>query len=111
MGETDYIPARDFAIRRVGWGLLVGTLVSTLPYVVAKIGSDFLVPLFVLLWPGEFVGMAIGGWNARPFTVFLIVLTNAAFYTGVTYVVLTRVERWRARRKTGGREKRKANRL
>ena len=97
MSETDYARSRGFAIRRVGWGVLVGALVSTLPYVVAKIGSDALVPLFVLLWPGEFVGMAIGGWNARPFTVFLIVLTNVAFYTGVTYVVLTRVERWRAR--------------
>jgi hypothetical protein len=79
------------AMRRIGWGLAGGTLVSLIPYIVAKIGSNTLLPLFVLLWPGEAVGMAIGGWNARPFTVCLTVLTNVAFYTAVIYVILTRL--------------------
>ncbi len=83
---------QNSAIRRVGWGLLGGVLVSCLPYVVTKMGSNALVPLFVLLWPGEFVGMAIGGWNARPLTVTLLVLTNVALYTTILYVVLTRLE-------------------
>jgi hypothetical protein len=79
------------AMRRIGWGLAGGTLVSLIPYIVAKIGSNTVLPLFVLLWPGEVVGMAIGGWNARPFTVCLTVLANVAFYSAVIYVILTRL--------------------
>jgi hypothetical protein len=73
-------------------GLVGGTLVSLVPYVVAKIGSDALLPLFVLLWPGEVVGMAIGGWNARSLTVFLIVVTNVACYTAIINLILTKLE-------------------
>jgi hypothetical protein len=75
-----------------------GVLVSLLPYIVARVGSNTLLPLFVLLWPGEVVGMAIGGWNARPITGFLIVLTNVTFYTGIIYVILTKLDN-RKRRK------------
>jgi hypothetical protein len=69
-----------------------GVLVSLLPYIVARVGSNALLPLFVLLWPGEVVGMAIGGWNARPLTIFLVVLTNVIFYTGVIYLILTKLD-------------------
>ena len=62
---------------------------------VSMIGSNALLPLVVLLWPGEFVGMAIGGWNARPLTVFFMFLTNIGLFTGVTYLVLTKLENWK----------------
>ena len=81
--------------RRVGWAVLGGVLVSCLPYAVAKVGSNILVPLFVLLWPREFVGMAVGGWNARLLTVFVTVVTNIAFYASLIYMVLTKLENWK----------------
>lgn len=91
-----YLRGLTSATQRAGWGVLGGTLVSVLPYVVAKIGFNALLPpLFVLLLPGEFVGMAIGGWNARPLTVFLIVLTNVTLYAGVIYLVVTKLENWK----------------
>ncbi|HKW16288.1 MAG TPA: hypothetical protein VJO35_02145 [Terriglobales bacterium] len=78
-------------MRRAVWGLSGGILVSLLPYAVAKIGSNLLLPLFVLLWPGEILGLATSGWNAQLLTVCLVVITNIAFYTAVIYVVLTRL--------------------
>ena len=72
-------------------GLAGGVLISVSPYVLAKMGSRAAPPLFTLLLPGDFVGMAIGGWNARPLTVFFVVFTNIALYTAIIYVVLTRL--------------------
>ncbi len=53
---------------------------------------ELLLPLFVLLWPGEFVGMAIGSWNTRPLTVFLSILTNVTLYASLIYVILTKLD-------------------
>lgn len=78
-------------MRRAGWGLAGATLISLVPYAVARVGSGLAPPLFALLLPGEFVGMAIGGWNARPLTVFFIVTINIAFYTAIIYATLTRL--------------------
>lgn len=80
------------ALRRAGWGLVGGALISTIPYLLAKFGSSAAPPLFALLLPGDFVGIAIGGWNARILTVFFVVLTNIALYTAIIYAVLTRLE-------------------
>ncbi|MGA7967297.1 MAG: hypothetical protein WA618_20105 [Terriglobales bacterium] len=55
-----------------------------------------------LLLMGEIlaiVALALGGWNARPFTTALYYSTNVAVYVGLTYFLLSVRERRTLRNK------------
>ena len=99
--EADIPQSRDWpsTIKRLGWGLLVGVTIACLPWLALKVDSVVLLLLGeVLGWPGAIVGLVLGGWNARPFTVILYYSTNLVLYTGLTYFSLNAREK-RKRRK------------
>lgn len=78
------------AIRRLGWGLLVGVAVASLPELANWLNNVALLLMGEILgWPGAIVALALGGWNARPFTTALYYSTNVAVYVGLTYFLLS----------------------
>jgi uncharacterized protein (DUF2062 family) len=90
--EIPQAPASAFTRKRLGYGLVVGMAVASLPWLLTKLNIAVLLYLLLLDWPGNLIALALGGWNARPSTVFLAFSTNLAFYTAVTYRLLARFE-------------------
>jgi len=86
------------AIRRLGWGLLVGAIVVSLPWLASKVDNGVLLLVGEILgWPGAILGLALGGWNARPFTLIVYYSTNLVLYIGLTYFLLGLRERRKRR--------------
>jgi hypothetical protein len=91
--EIPQRPASAFGKERLGYGLLVGAVIAALPWLLTKLSTGILLHLLILDWPGDFLALALGGWNTRPVTVILMFSTNLLFYTVVTYILLARFER------------------
>ncbi|MFZ0299214.1 MAG: hypothetical protein WAM13_12760 [Candidatus Sulfotelmatobacter sp.] len=90
--------SRRSSVKLLGWGLLVGAAVASLPWAAVKVDSNVLLLIGeVLGWPGAVVGLAFGGWNARPFTVILYYSVTLALYIGLTYCLLSMRERRKQR--------------
>ena len=90
--ETDIPQGRNWppTVKRLGWGLLVGATIASLPYLGSKLDNAALLLIGEILgWPGAFFALALGGWNARPFTVILYYSTNLVLYIGLTYFLLS----------------------
>ena len=104
--KTEIPQGRDWlpTIKRLGLGLLVGAPVASLPWLAGKFDIEALALLLIVLdWPGTLVALALGGWNAGSFTVFLYISANLVFYTGLTYFLLSaREKRKRSDRKRLG---------
>src|SRR6266566_3864812 len=102
--ETEIPQRRNWpvTIKRLGWGLLVGATVASLPWLASKIDNVVLLLVGEILgWPGAILALALGGWNARPFTVVLYFSANLIFYIGLTYFLL----RLREKRKRSNRNR------
>ena len=90
--ETEIPQRRNWpvTIKRLGWGLLVGATVASLPWLASKIDNVVLLLVGEILgWPGAILALALGGWNARPFTVVLYLSANLILYIGLTYFLLS----------------------
>jgi len=82
------------AIKRLGWGLVVGATIAILPWLANKLNNVVLLLVGEILgWPGALLALVLGGWNSRPFTVFLYYSANLALYVGLTYFFLNRREK------------------
>jgi hypothetical protein len=76
-------------IRRLGWGLLVGAVVASLPWLASKLNNVMLLLVGEILgWPGAIFALVLGGWNDRPLTAFLYYSANLFLYIGLTYFLL-----------------------
>jgi hypothetical protein len=98
--ETDIPLGRNWpsTINRLGWGLLVGATVASLPWLASRVDNVVLLLIGEILgWPGAIFALALGGWNARPFTVILYSSANLVLYIGVTYFLLSMRERRKRR--------------
>ena len=90
--ETEIPQRRNWpvTIKRLGWGLLVGATVASLPWLASKVDNVVLLLIGEILgWPGAILALALGGWNARPFTVVLYLSANLILYIGLTYFLLS----------------------
>ncbi|MGA8065833.1 MAG: hypothetical protein WBV31_03745 [Terriglobales bacterium] len=77
-------------MKRLGWGLLVGATIGSLPLVASKLNGVVLLLVGEILgWPGAILALVLGGWNDRPFTLFVYFLTNLLLYVGLTYFFLS----------------------
>jgi len=92
-GEGNDIPqGRNWpsTIRRLGWGLLVGATVASLPWLALKVDNVALLLIGEILgWPGAILALVLGGWNGRPFTVTVYYSVNLVLYIGLTYFLLS----------------------
>jgi hypothetical protein len=89
---------RSSTIGRLGWALLVGGTIAFLPWLANKVDNVVLLLLGEILgWPGAIVALALGGWNARLFTVILYYSVNLALYIGLTFFLLSAREKRKRR--------------
>lgn len=90
--ETDNPLGRNWlsTIKRLCYGLLVGAAVASLPWLARKVDNvALLLTGEILGWAGAILALALGGWNARPFTVILYYSANLVLYIGLTYSLLS----------------------
>jgi len=86
--------ATRIRVKRLGWGLLVGATIGSLPLVASKLNGVVLLLVGEILgWPGAILALVLGGWNDRPFTLFVYFLTNLLLYVGLTYFFLSMREK------------------
>jgi hypothetical protein len=97
--------ARSSALMRLGWGLLVGMVVSALPWLVSKLDIGFLSSISFLDMPGFFVALIFIGWNVHTYDPSLVFGANAAIYAGLVYLLLM----IRARRNRSNRSHSRSN--
>lgn len=84
--RSDAIGAR---MKRLGWGLLVGATICSLPLLGGKLNSVVvLLAGEILGWPGAILALLVGGWNNKPFTLFVYFSSNLLLYVGLTYFFL-----------------------
>jgi hypothetical protein len=82
------------AIKRLGWGFMVGATITILPGLASKLNNVVLLLVSEILgWPGALLALVLGGWNSRPFTVSMYYSANLALYIGLTYFFLSRREK------------------
>jgi|SRR5580698_5448949 hypothetical protein len=82
------------AMKRMGWGLLVGATIGSLPWLASKLNSVVLLVVGEILgWPGAILALVLGGWNDRPFTLFVYFSSNLVLYAGLTYFFLSMREK------------------
>jgi len=85
-------------IGRLAWGFLVGATIAVLPWLASKLDNVVLLLAGEILgWPGAIPALALGGWNARPFTLIVYYSTNLVLYIGLTYFLLGLLERRKRR--------------
>jgi hypothetical protein len=85
--------ARSSALMRLGWGLLVGVVVSALPWIVSKLDIGFLSSISFLDMPGLFVALIFSGWNVHTYDPSLLFGANVAIYAGLVYLLLVMRDR------------------
>jgi len=100
--ETDVSPGRNWpsTIKRLGWGLLVGASVTSLPWLVSKLNVEALWPITFLQTPGTVVALIFSGWNVHTYDPSLLYAANIVFYTGLIYVLLSMREKWKRSNRT-----------
>ena len=77
-------------IKRLGWGLVVGATIGSLPLLGGKLNSVVLLLAGEILgWPGAILALVVGGWNDKPFTLFVYFSSNLVLYVGLTYFFLS----------------------
>jgi hypothetical protein len=99
-GKTEIPHRRNWTVtvKRLGWGLLVGATVASLPWLASKGGNVVLLIIGEILgWPGAIFALAFGGWNARPFAAILYYSANLVLYIGLTYFLLSLREKRKRR--------------
>ncbi len=90
--DPEFPHRRDWpsTIKRLGWGLLVGVAIASLPALASRLNNVALLLIGEILgWPGAIVALILGGWNARPFTTILYYSANLVLYIGLTYFLLS----------------------
>jgi hypothetical protein len=83
-------PVRNWSpIIRLILGLLVGAAVTSLPWLVSRLGIESLWPINILHMPGTIVALIFSGWNVHTYDFSLLLAANVVFYTGLTYALLS----------------------
>ncbi len=91
--ETDNPLGRNWlsTIKRLCYGLLVGAAVASLPWLARKVDNvALLLTGEILGWAGAILALALGGWNARPFTVMTFENVLLEKKNSIAYVTVNR---------------------
>jgi hypothetical protein len=80
-------PTTTTAIRRWFIGLLVGSAITSLPWLVSKLDFEALWPINLVMIPGILVAIVSAG-NVHTYNELVLLIANTAFYAAGTYLVL-----------------------
>jgi hypothetical protein len=90
---SDAVPRRrnwSSASKRLAIGLLVGTAITAVPWLVSKLDYEGLWPINFLLLPGTIVGMIGSGGNVHLISLYVLNTSNVIAYALLTYWLLSR---------------------
>ena len=87
----DVPPVRNWSsiIKRLVLGLLVGAVVTVLPWLVSKLNDEELWPINILLIPGVIVAVIADGGNVHTYSPTLLNAANTVLYAMFTYKLLS----------------------
>jgi hypothetical protein len=72
---------------RLSVALMVGSAVTSLPWLASKINAEVLWPTAFLWTPGTMVALVLSG-NVHDYSMTVLVAVNVIFYASVTYLFL-----------------------
>jgi hypothetical protein len=75
-------------IQRWCIGFLVGSTISSLPWLVSQLDIEWLWPVNLVMIPGTVIAIASAGGNVHTYNEVVLLAANVMVYTVGTYLVL-----------------------